>query len=430
MTGEVGNAQKLRRAKRTPFTLLLIAVSIFLLSLLPMGLSEWVIRPARYISEAAMVGGLADWFAVTALFRPINIPVFSSHTGVIPRNKSRIASSIGEFVQVNFLKNEALVDIVKRNDPAKLVADWFLQPANSERFGKHSANLLYRAINELHEESVQALMSKTLRDAFKNVDLSRKTGEILELMMSGGKHHELLDQAIASLTESLRDPRARANIATAIAKSIRDEYPNGQILVPTEAVGSFAANKIAGWVESYLKNVSEQPNHEIRDAFNNKIKMLIVHLKGNSEFAAKGEEIKAYILRDEKFVSTMRSLWDELRGSVEKDLRNANSEIYKKLVATGNWIGTTLEADRDLRSSFNRQAETLVEEFGPALGAFVSGHIERTVNAWDANEMSSLIEESIGSDLQRIRTSGTCIGGALGFILFVIVDVVFPMVLR
>lgn len=371
-----------------------------------------------------MVGGLADWFAVAALFRPVNflglIPIFPSHTAVIPRSKDRIAMSLGDFVREQFLKTETLVAIVKRNSPAKFVSNWFLEKPNSERFGRHSAKLLTWAINGLDEESVQALISETIREAFKDVALSRKTGEILEGMFSDGKHHELLDEAIAKFTEMLRDPGARASIASKIAEGIREEYPKGQILVPTEAVGRFATGKIAEWIENYLKSVSEQPGHAMREAFDRKANELIVHLKGDSKFAKKGDEIKEYILNDEKFKAYVRSLWDSLRYLVEKDLRNENSEIHKRIVAAGGWIGETLQKDKELRLSFDRQVESLVEQFGPVFGKFVSDHIEGTVNRWDAKSMSLLIEENIGPDLQKIRINGTIVGGLLGGLLYAI----------
>ena len=414
--------EALERAKRRAAWYLVGAAALFGVSLIWKGPPVWSMKLLQAMSEAAMVGGLADWFAVAALFRPVNllglIPIFPSHTAVIPRSKDRIAISLGDFVREHFLKTETLVAIVKRNSPAQFVSNWFLQKSNSERFGRHGAKLLTWTINGLHEESVQALISKTVREAFKDVELSRKTGEILEGMISGGKHHELLDEAIAKITELLRDPGTRASIASKIAAGIREEYPTGQYLVPTEAVGRFTTGKIAEWIENYLKNVSNQPGHAMREAFDRKANELIVHLKGDSKFARKGDEIKEYILNDAKFNAYIRSLWDSLRSMVEKDLRTENSEIHKRIVAAGSWIGETLQKDNELRSSLNRQVESLVEQFGPAFGKFVSGHIEGTVKGWDAKSMSTLIEENIGTDLQKIRINGTIIGGLLGGLLY------------
>lgn len=371
-----------------------------------------------------MVGGLADWFAVAALFRPVNllglIPIFPSHTAVIPRSKDRIASSLGDFVRDHFLTTQTLVGIVKRNDPARYVANWFLEKPNSERFGRHGVKLIAWALNSLHEESVQAVISKSIHDAFKDIDLSRFLGESLEGMLLQGRHHELLDEAIKKLTETLKDPTTRAAIASKIAEGIREEYPKGQLVIPTETVGRFSAEKIAEWIEQYLEGVSRQPGHSMREAFDRKAKDLIVHLKGDSKFAKKCDEIKDYILSDEKFTGYIASLWSSLRDVIEKDLRNADSEIYRKLVKAGDWIGSTLEKDEELRSSLNRQIESLVEQFGPTLGKFVSDHIEGTVKGWNAMAMSTLIEENIGTDLQKIRINGTIIGGLLGGLLFAI----------
>lgn len=417
-------AEVLEREKRRATWILVGATGIFALSLAWRGPPVWIMELSRSVSEAAMVGGLADWFAVTALFRPVNllglIPVFPSHTAVIPRSRDRIASSLADFVRDHFLKTETLVGMVKRHDPAQFVANWFLEKHNAERFGRHGAKLVSWALNGLDEESVQALISRTIREAFKDVDLSRTSGEVLEAMLSQGRHHELLNETIAKLTEMLRDPATRATIASKIAEGVREEYPKGQLVVPTEAVGRFAAGKVSEWIERYLDNVSRQPGHDIREAFDKSAYSLIVHLKGDSKFAKKGDEIKEYILNDEKFVAYVRSLWNSLRDMVQKDLRSGNSEIHKKLVAAGDWIGSTLEKDGELRSSLNRQVESLVEQFGPSLGTFVSDHIEGTVKGWDAKAMSTLIEENIGKDLQKIRINGTIIGGLLGGVLFAI----------
>lgn len=422
MEGVLDKAEALERAKRQAAWFLVGAAGLFALSLFLKGPPRWTMELIRSMSEAAMVGGLADWFAVAALFRPVNllglIPIFPSHTAVIPRSKDRIAASLGEFVRDHFLTTQTLVAIVKRNDPARYMANWFLEKRNAERFGRHGVKLVSWALSGLREESVQALISKTIRDALKEIDLSRTLGEALEGLTSQGRHHELLDEAIAKLTETFQDPVTRAMIAAKIAEGIREEYPKGQLVVPTEAVGRFAAGKIAEWLERYLENVSRQPAHSLREAFDKKANDLITHLKGDSRFTKKGEEIKDYILNDEKFTGYISSLWTSMREVIEKDLRNADSEIYRKLVGAGDWVGLTLEKDEELRSSLNRQMENLVEQFGPSLGKFVSDHIEGTVKGWDAKAMSTLIEENIGTDLQKIRINGTIIGGLLGGVLF------------
>lgn len=424
MEAVLDKAEALDRAKRHAAWFLVGAAALFGLSLVLKGPPVWVIELLRSMSEAAMVGGLADWFAVAALFRPVNllglIPIFPSHTGVIPRSKDRIASSLGDFVRDHFLKTETLVAMVKHRDPAQFVANWFLEKRNTERVGRHGAQLLSWALNGLHEEKVQALIAKTIRDAFKDLDLSRTAGEVLEAILRQGRHHELLNEAIATLLETLRDPGTRASIADELSKAIRSDYPKSQYLLPTEAIGRSVTDGGVSWIARYLENVSQQTDHEMRAAFDRKAKELVVHLKGDSEFASKGDEIKEYIIGDEKFTGYIRALWTSLREMIEQDLRHTDSEIYMKLVGAGDWIGTMLEKDEELRASLNRQVESLVEQFGPALGTFISNHIEGTIKGWDARAMSVLIEENIGTDLQKIRINGTLIGGLLGGVLFAI----------
>jgi len=422
----LSKADVLSRAKRQATAYLVVAAIVFLITLFLKLPQPWgiVIELVKAMAEAAMIGGMADWFAVSALFRPVNllgfIPVFPSHTNVIPHSKEKIASSLAGFVQDHFLAPETLVQLVKGHDPVQWLAKWFLDEENAKQFGRHSVKVIRWALNGLHDDKMQELIGQMVQRAVNSIDLSRSTGEILDALLQDGQHHELLDEIITRLMLVLRDPETRNQVAERIASTIRAENPVVQKILPTEAMGRAIVGGAANWIDSYLADVAHKSDHDLRKLFDAKAKYLIERLKNDPELTEKGERIKDYILKNENFTAYMRNIWTHLRDLLEDDLSNSNSEIHRRLVNAGSWVGKTLEGDKELRNSLNRQFEDLVQQFGPGLGSFVAQHIEGTIQSWDSQDMSTLLEENIGTDLQKIRINGTLIGGLLGGGLFII----------
>ncbi len=177
---------ELKRAKRPALSLLLIAAATFVTTLfLPP--SFWVLG-AKAIAEAAMVGALADWFAVVALFRRIPIPFISRHTAIIPRNKDRIGENLGQFVQEKFLDTQSLIALIRRHEPALLIGNWFSQPDNASRVGQHLLQIMSGFLELTDDARIQRLLKRAVHKAIDKVDLSGTSALMLESMTKNDRH--------------------------------------------------------------------------------------------------------------------------------------------------------------------------------------------------------------------------------------------------
>lgn len=202
---------ELRRAKMLALSLLLIAAATFVVTLfLPPNF--WV-SGVKAIAEAAMVGALADWFAVVALFRRVPIPIISRHTAIIPRNKDRIGENLGQFVQEKFLDTQSLVALIRRHEPALLIGNWFSQPENARRVGQHLLQIMSGFLELTDDARIQRLLKRAVHRAIDKVDLSGTSALMLESMTKNDRHQVLLDTLIAQLIALLQRAINRASLS-------------------------------------------------------------------------------------------------------------------------------------------------------------------------------------------------------------------------
>ena len=203
---------ELRRAKMLALSLLLIAAATFVVTLfLPPNF--WV-SGVKAIAEAAMVGALADWFAVVALFRRVPIPIISRHTAIIPRNKDRIGENLGQCVQEKFLDTQSLVALIRRHEPALLIGNWFSQPENARRVGQHLLQIMSGFLELTDDARIQRLLKRAVHRAIDKVDLSGTSALMLESMTKNDRHQVLLDTLIAQLIALLQRDKSRKFIAS------------------------------------------------------------------------------------------------------------------------------------------------------------------------------------------------------------------------
>ena len=214
---------ELKRAKRLALSLLLIAAATFVITLfLPPNF--WVLG-IKAIAEAAMVGALADWFAVVALFRRVPIPFISQHTAIIPRNKDRIGENLGQFVQEKFLDTQSLIALIRRHEPALLIGNWFSQPENAQRIGQHLLQIMSGFLELTDDSRIQRLIKRAVHKAIDKVDLSGTSALMLESMTKNNRHQVLLDTLIAQLIALLQRDSSRAFIARQVVHWLETEHP-------------------------------------------------------------------------------------------------------------------------------------------------------------------------------------------------------------
>jgi len=406
----------LRRAKLQATGLLLLVVAVFAATYaFPRGLA---VDCVRAVAEAAMVGALADWFAVSALFRRIPLPWVSGHTDIIARNKDRIGANLAEFVREEFLDGPSLVSMIRRHDPADMLAQWLTAPSNAGLLGRQVARLAAAALDTVEDSKIQELLGQAVRALIGRIDLSKSMGAALGALTQGGRHQALLDDLLQRLGTMLQSTETRTFIADTLMQWIKREHPLKQKVLPTDWLSTKGAGAIAHAIESLLEEVAKDPHHQLRDTLDSAVERLIGRLQSDPDWARRGEEMRAYLQGDPKLGAYVAELWGQARQALHRDLNDEQSQVSRQVTAMGQWLGMSLAGDAALRVRLNVRLELWAAQWAPDVAQSVAEHIRSTVQRWDGREMAHLAELHIGRDLQYIRINGTVVGGMIGLVLF------------
>ena len=409
---------ELRQSKLLALAFFAGAAVLFLSTLfLP---QNWWTGLLRAFSEAAMVGALADWFAVVALFKRVPIPIVSRHTEIIPKNKERIADNLALFVREKFLDTESIVGLIRRHDPVQKVAEWLVKPANTELLGQHLVRVGAWMLDFIEDSAVQGFIRRAVHAMVGSVDLSKSAGTILESLTRDGRHQELLNEGIVQLARLLDNADTQETIGQGIVDWLKEDYAFIEKMLPSELIGRKGADLAVRLASGILNKVAADPHHPLRQRFDAFTVDFIERLKLDPAFAQKAEEIKAYLLGDETLNGYLGSLWGELKGWLKQDLQSEDSTLRRRLVGMGAWVGKVLAEDPQLRASLSESLESAARGVAPEFAGFLTRHIADTVKQWDDREMSEQIELNIGKDLQYIRINGTIVGGLIGVTLYLL----------
>ena len=409
---------ELRRAKLLALSLFGAAALLFIVTLfLP---PTWTVGLIKAFAEAAMVGALADWFAVVALFRRIPIPLVSRHTEIIPKNKIKIADNLALFVREKFLDTESIVALIRRHDPAKVAADWLVLPQNAARLGDYLVKMAAWALDFVEDTAVQRFIGKAVHGVIRSVDFSQSAGTLLDGLTQHRRHQELLNAGIGQLSHLLENEETQHYLAQGIGDWLRDDYAFLEKMLPTDTIGRKGAAVAVRMAANILARVTDDPDHPLRQRFDTYTEEFVGRLKTDPAFLAKGEEIKRYLIEDAALNGYVRGIWGDLKTWLKNDLHSEDSVLRQRIVASGAWVGKTLSEDPVLRQSLNDNMESAARAVAPEFAGFLTSHIADTVKKWDDKEMSDQIELNIGKDLQFIRINGTIVGGMIGVVLYLL----------
>ncbi|MYM22548.1 DUF445 family protein [Duganella sp. FT135W] len=410
--------EELKRSKLLALSLLAGVCIVFVVtSLLPRGL--WT-DGLRAVSEAAMVGALADWFAVVALFRKVPIPFVSRHTAIIPNNKDRIADNLAGFVEDKFLKPESLAAVILKTDPATSVAAWLKEPANRSYLATHLAKLVPEILATADDARIQQLLKDALHAAIGKLDMAPTLGTVIGGLTRDGRHQELLDDGMRALIGLLNRPSTREVIAELIASWLKREHAAMELVLPTEWISDNGAVMIASTLNNIMENVAADKDHKLRLRFDEMVQSFVVRLQTDPAFIAKGEEFKHYLRDSETFNRYTLDLWRSVRDWIKADIDAEDSRLNAGVVQASAWLSEELLTHPEMRASLNQHLAGMARTLAPALSSFLTRHISDTVKAWDNKDMSRQIELNIGKDLQFIRVNGTLVGGMVGLLLYVV----------
>lgn len=405
----------LRTAKRQALALLLLATAVFIgTSLVERGLA---LNCLKAVAEAAMVGALADWFAVVALFRhPMGLPI--PHTAIIARNKDRIGRNLAGFVRDKFLDPPSLVALIRRHDPVARFAEWLVAPGHAALLGQQAVRLLSAGLDAVQDAQVERFIQRAARTLIGQIDLSQTMATVLGALTHNGRHQALLDDALARLITLLQNEETRLVIAHTIVQWLKKDHPVKEKVLPTDWLGDKGSAMVANALAGLLGEVAANPQHQLRAQFDEAVQRLVQRLQTDPDWQRRGEEIRTYLQTDATLGRYVQELWQGMRAALQRDLDNPGSAVARNVQAMGGWLGQSLAGDPALRASLNARLERWVQGLAPDVSAFIAQHIEDTVQRWDAREMSDLIELQVGRDLQYIRINGTVVGGLIGLVLF------------
>jgi uncharacterized membrane-anchored protein YjiN (DUF445 family) len=380
------------------------------------GAWEWIAA----FSEAAMVGALADWFAVVALFRhPLGVPI--PHTAIIKNKKDAIAGNLADFIRDRFLAPETLIRKLRELNPAEHLTAYLMSGKNADGLAKGLTHVLADSLDFIDDERVQNILRAALCDRIENFDLSSSTGVLLDTLRNDNRHQIVLDEMLNRFAVWLSTPEAQANLANAIDTMIKKEYPLLSQFIPNrDQFSKGAGEKIVTRINEYIQDVNADPAHDLRNTFDETVTGFIVRLKSDPILRSKIETIKLEAVQNPILSDYVKNLGNDLKNWLCSDLKQPRSKIHEKIAEAVSGFGKTLSKNRGLKETLNEHLEMLVINYGDTLRAAIAIHISETVQKWETDDYVSEIELSIGSDLQFIRMNGTLVGGIIGLLLHAI----------
>jgi uncharacterized membrane-anchored protein YjiN (DUF445 family) len=404
-----GDAEKqvaLRRMKVVATGGLVFAAAVFVFCKL-VGDDRGIWPFLQAASEAAMVGGLADWFAVTALFRhPLGLPI--PHTAIIPRKKDQIGASLGDFVQQNFLTPEVVGPRLQAAQIPRRVGEWLAAGDRPERLSHEIGVALAGANTVLADEEIRLAIENFADAQLRRLPAAPVVAKVLDLAVEGNQHQILLNEGLRSLMRFLDDNR------DVFRKRVADESPEW---VP-EWVDGRVFNKLFSSVQSFLADVASDPEHALRQQFDERLRVYAVQLRTDPEAAGHLEQWKADLLDHPAVRNALASLWLPLKKAVLEAALDPDSELRRVSASVIRQTGTALRDDPSLQAKSDRWLLGVMEHVLAHYSGELTDVISHTVSRWDADSTARRLELQVGRDLQFIRINGTVVGSLVGLVIY------------
>ena len=362
----------------------------------------------RAFAEAAMVGGLADWFAVTALFRhPLGLPI--PHTAIIPRNKDRIGDQLAVFLRDYFLIPVVVARRMRRMDVAGVAARWLANPSSgSKRVTRGASRLVVEALQALDQERLGGMVRGAMVEQIRRIDLAPLIGRALEAAMAENRHQPIIDGIV----------RWAARVLDSNQQVVRNMVHEraGSILRWT-GLDETIANKIIDGLDKMLVDMAEQPDHPLRAKAEEGLATLARDLQNKPEMRERVEALKLALLENPAMQNWINGLWEQARQAMLRAARDPERLLSGGMGDMLRQLGETLERDVRLRRTLNRYVRRVAVGTAADYGDVIVGLVSETVRGWDAQTITQRLEHAVGKDLQFIRINGTLVGGIVGLLI-------------
>jgi uncharacterized membrane-anchored protein YjiN (DUF445 family) len=407
-TGDDDRARALSRVKWAA-TLLLVGTAALFAAARHFESAHWAFGYVASFAAAATVGGLADWYAVVALFRrPLGLPI--PHTAIIPRNHQRIAENLGAFVETNFLAPEAVEKKLGEVDFAAQIANWLADRERSAALAGFIAKLLPQTLTAIDQSGLRRFMGERVRAELSRIEVAPLAAGLLSAVMESGRHQRLLNELLGALDKLLTNQET----LEALRLKIRDELPALFNLYKADA---YLLKKIVASTASFVEEARQQPDHPLRQEFDKFVRVFIDRLRASSDYSRRAESLKQDLLARPEVSKLADGAWDSLRSFLERDAASDDSQIRQQLETMLVDVGRQLARDPAMRGEINRGMVRLLGDFVQSQKSGVGRFIADQVKDWDIDVLIGRIELTVGRDLQYIRFNGALIGGLAGLAL-------------
>ena len=365
----------------------------------------------KAFAEAAMVGGLADWFAVTALFRhPLGLPI--PHTAIIPRNKDRIGEALATFIRDNFLIPSVVARRMRNIDVASAVGRFLQTPAGeATRIRAGASRLIADIFEGLDDERLGGIVKGAIATRVRTMEVSPLLGHALASAINEDRHVPMLEAAIRWMARALEanEPLIREMV-----------HKKANWVLKLAGLDTKLADAIMEGLKKLTVEMSTDPAHPVRVKVEEALAQLANDLQTRPETRERVEAMKEQLLDNKSVSLWLDTLWQKGREAIIKAARNPDDVLAGKVGEVLKSMGTTLESDSRIHSAINQFARRAVVGMSASYGSSMVKLVSETIRGWDARTVTARLESAVGRDLQYIRINGTIVGGLVGLILHVI----------
>ncbi len=387
---------------------LLIVMAFVFVATRAIGPVHPIVGFIRAFAEAAMVGGLADWFAVTALFRhPLGLPI--PHTAIIPRNKDRIGESLAQFLRTNFLTPRVVGRRMQRLDLASAAGRFLTNaPDRGGRLREGASRLVADMLGSLDQERLGGMVKGALASRIRDLDLAPLLGQALSAAIAEGRHLPLLDGIVrwAGKTLAANDHLVREMV-----------HKRAGTVMRWTGLDETLAKAIIDGLQKMLDDMGTDPAHPLRAKAEEGLAHLAIDLQDDPAMRARVAGLRDEIMANPAMARWLDGLWESARGALLRAARDPRAALAGKFGDALRQLGETLQTDVRLRATINRFARRAAVGVTARYGDQIVTLVSETVRGWDAATITGRVEAAVGRDLQFIRVNGTVVGGLVGLVL-------------
>lgn len=370
--------------------------------------SHWI-GYVRAFSEAAMVGALADWFAVTALFRhPLGLPI--PHTNLIENSKQKLGDNLGNFVVTNFLSPENIRPYIQKLKISNFVGEWLGKEKNQDLLLKNLSDIVLDILNKLDDSEVSRFISKKVSEMTDTIKLNAILGSGINYLLDKNDHQRI----ITNLSSQIKNYIAEND------EMIKDRVKKGSYTFIPAFVDNKIADKITSGLSDFFKEIEQDPNHEIRNLITQKIYDFSNELKQDPKWEEEFKNIKNDLLKNDKLNEYSNDIWISIKNTLTKELQDDESSLKKYLSKNLNEFSQNLKNDENFQKKIDDWVRVTAYKYILKNTHQFGNLISSTVGNWQGKELSEKLELEVGKDLQFIRVNGTIVGGLVGLIIYTI----------